>query len=268
MFLTQLKKALGLFTILVLLSSCSEYQQLIKKGDLAAKTKAAEDYYKEGNYKKALRLFELIVPAYRGKPQAERVLFYEADTYYHLRDYYISSYKMERFIVAYPKSDKKEEAEFKGARSTYELSSRYSLDQSETLEGIDKLQRFINEYPESEYLSQANEYALNLQGKQERKYYEIAKRYHHREIYKSAIKAFDNYLLNYPGSDYTEKALFFKQESAYELAINSFTRLVPERLKTAREYNESYLKYGKDEDYINKAQKISEDITKRLETVN
>jgi len=148
MFLTQLKKALSLFTILVLLSSCGEYQQLIKKGDLTAKTKAAEEYYNEGNYKKALRLYQLIVPAYRGKPQAERILFYEADTYYHLRDYYISSYKMERFTVAYPKSDKREEAEFKEARSTYELSSRYSLDQTESLEGIDKLQRFINQYPE------------------------------------------------------------------------------------------------------------------------
>jgi len=54
------------------------------------------------------------------------------------------------------------------------------------------------------------------------------------------------------------------------LAINSFANLVPERLRTAKEYNESYLKYGTDEDYINKAQKISEDITKRLqlETVN
>ena len=268
MFLTQLKKTLGLFAILILLSSCSEYQQLIKKGDLAAKTKAAEDYYKEGDYKRALRLFQLIVPSYRGKPQAERVLFYEADTYYQLRDYYISSYKMERFTVSFPKSDKREEAEFKAARSSYELSARYSLDQTETLEGLDKLQRFINDHPESEYLEDANKYALELQGKQERKYYEIAKRFYHREIYKSAIKAFDNYLLNYPGSDFTEKALYYKQESAYELAINSFEKLVPERLKAAKEYNESYLEYGKEEEFINKAQKISEDITLRLQSIN
>ena len=268
MFLTQLKKGIGLLALLLLFGSCSEYQQLLKKGDLATKTKAAEAYYKEGNYKKALRLFELIVPAYRGKPQAERILFYEADTYYHLRDYYIAAYKLERFSVAFPKSDKRPEAEFKAARSTYELSSRYSLDQTETYEGLDKLQRFINDYPDNEYVPEASKYALELQGKLERKYYEIAKRFHHREIYKSAIKAFDNYLLDYPGSAYTEKALFYKQESAYELAINSFSNLVAERLKTAQEYNENYLRYGKDENFKEKAQKISEDITKRLQSVN
>jgi len=268
MFLTQLKKGFSLLAILLLLSSCSEYQQLLKKGDLAAKTKAAEEYYNAGEYKKALRLFELIVPAYRGKPQAERILFWEADTYYHLRDYYISGYKFERFTVAFPKSDKREESEFKAARSTYELSARYSLDQTETNEGIEKLQRFINDYPESVYLEESNKYAKELQGKLERKYYEIAKRFHHREIYKSAIKAFDNYLIEYPGTEYTEKVLYYKQESAYELAINSFNNLIPERLKAAKEYNETYLQYGKDENYIKKAQKIAEDITKRLESVN
>ena len=58
MFLTQLKRGIGLLVILLLLGSCSEYQQLIKKGDLAAKTKAAEAYYKEGNYKKALVMWK------------------------------------------------------------------------------------------------------------------------------------------------------------------------------------------------------------------
>lgn len=268
MFLKQLNKKILFVLLVILFSSCSEYQQLLRKGDLATKYKAAEEYYKEGNYKKSLRLLQLIVPAYRGKPQAERLLFYEADTYYNLKDYYISAYKFDKFITAFPKSDKVEEAQFKAARSTFELSSRSSLDQTETLEALDKLQRFINENPESQFLEEANKYAIALQNRLERKYYDIAKLYHHREIYKAAIKAFDNYLLTYPGSSYTEQALYYKQESAYELAINSFENLVKERLTMAKEYNESYLKYAKDDDLKNKAQKIAEDIKYRLETVN
>ena len=267
MFLKQIKKIAFLFLIGLLLSSCSEYQQLLKKGDLAAKYKAAEDYYKAGDYKKALRLFELIVPAYRGKPQAERVLFYEADTYYNLEDYYIATYKMERFLAAFPKSDKAEEVAFKEAHSMYELSPRYSLDQKETLTAIDKFQNFISEYPDSEYQEKANEYVTELRGKLERKYYEIAKQHHHRELYKAAITAFSNYLIDYPGSAYSEKALFYRYESAYILAINSFEELVPERLETAKEYYEAYNKIGKDEDLKNKAQKIFEDIEQRQEVI-
>ena len=268
MFLEQLKKILPFLLLLLLFTSCSEYQQLLKKGDLAAKYKAAEEYYNAGEYKKALRILQLIVPSYRGKAQAERVLFYEADTYYKLEDYYIASYKAERFLKAFPTSDKAEEMQLKEGRSIFELSDRYSLDQTQTLEAVDKLQRFINEHPESEYLEEANKYAIQLQSKLEEKYYRIAKRYHHREIYKSAVKAFDNYLLDYPGSEFTEEALYFKQDAAYELAINSFEKLVTERLLEAKEYNDSYLSYAKDETLKKKAQKIAEDIKNRLESVN
>ncbi len=268
MFLYHVKKIVPVIVVALMLNSCSEFQHVLKKGDLATKLSTAEKLYKEGSYKKALRVFDLITPAYRGKPQAERVLFYEADTYYNLRDYYIASYKMERFLAAFPKSDKAEEASFKAARSIYELSPRYSLDQKETLDGIDKLQNFINDYPESEYLEQANTYVKELQTKLEQKYYRIAKQYHHRELYKAAIKSFTNYLLTYPGSTYIEEALFYRLDSAYTLAINSYEDLVPERLKEAKEYYEAYEKHSNNENLKNKAQKIFEDITNRLQAIN
>ncbi|WP_010521022.1 outer membrane protein assembly factor BamD [Aquimarina agarivorans] len=268
MFLFQVKKIVPFLLAAFLLGSCSEFQHVLKKGDLATKLNTAEKLYKEGNYKKALRVFDLITPAYRGKPQAERVLFYEADTYYNLRDYYIASYKMERFVAAFPKSDKAEEASFKAARSLYELSPRYSLDQKETLDGIDKLQNFINDYPESEYLEEANAYVKELQTKLEKKHYSIAKQYHHRELHKAAIKSFTNYLLAYPGSVYAEQALFYRLDSEYTLAINSYEELIPERLQEAKEYYEAYEKQSNDEDLKKKAQKIFEDITKRLQAIN
>jgi outer membrane protein assembly factor BamD len=37
------------------------------------------------------------------------------------------------------------------------LSPIYSLDQTDTYKAIDKLQAFIDTYPNSEYLSEANE---------------------------------------------------------------------------------------------------------------
>jgi len=268
MFMKQLKFIFTISVTMLLVSSCGEYQTLLKKGTLGEKTSAAEAYYKEGDFKKALRLYQLIAPQYRGKSNAERVLFYEADTYFQLEDYYFASYKFDKFINSFPKSDNRQVAEFKAARSLYELSSTYSLDQTETYDAIDRLQRFINDYPESEFVPYANEYVSSLHQKLEQKYYEIAKRYHHRAVYKSAIKAFDIYLVDYPGSSYMEEALYYKQESAYLLAINSFQELVPERLQAAKEYNDTYMVYAKNEDLIKKAKKIAEDISTRLSSVN
>ncbi len=268
MYLSQLKKSIYLIASLVLLSSCSEYQQLLRKGSLAEKTKAAETFYNEGDYKRALRLYELIVPAYRGKPQAERVLFYEADTYYKLKDFYIAQYKYERFAKTYPDSDKAEEARYKEAKSAYELSSRYTLDQKQTVAAIGKFQEFINDYPEGSYLVKSNTFTAALRFKLEKKYYKVAKQYHHRELYKPAIKAFSNYLVDYPGSPFSEKVLYYRLESAYELAINSFDSLIPERLDNAQEYYEAYLERSKSDDLKEKADKIAADINKRKQAFN
>jgi len=268
MYLSQLKKSICLVIGLFVLVSCSDYQQLLRKGELTEKYKAAETFYKGGDYKRALRLFEQVVPAYRGKPQAERILFYEADTYYKLEDHYIAQYKFERFSKSYPKSDKLEEALFKEAKSAYELSNRFSLDQTETLEALEKFQAFINDYPESEYLEQSNKYTASLRYKLEKKYYKIAKQFHHRRLYKPAIKAFSNYLVDYPGSKFSEEVLYYRLEAAYQLAINSFENLIPERLAQAQEYYEAYAGRSKSQELKKKAEIIATDINKRQQAFN
>jgi len=116
-----------------------------------------------------LRLFEQIVPQFRGKPQAERVMYYYSDTYYNIGDYHLAGYQFERFAKSYPKSEKREEAAYKGAKSYYYLSPRYSLDQTDTDEAIQKLQAYINEFPDSENLEEANKLVAELRNKKERK---------------------------------------------------------------------------------------------------
>ena len=255
-----------IIVFVALFTSCSDYQRVVKSEDVSLKTKTAEVLYKEGKYKKALKLYEQIIPSVKGKPQAERIMFYLADTYYQLGDHYLAGYQFERFAKSYPKSQKGEEAAFKSAKSYYELSPVYSKDQKETNEAINKLQSFINKYPESEYVVEANKLTDELNKKLEQKYYEIAKQYHHREDYKEAIVAFDNYVLDYPGSPYREAALYYKSESAYLLAVNSLPALVNERLQTAQTYYKNYKKYYKEGEYGAKTDKALDDISERLKS--
>ena len=109
---------------------------------------------------------------------------------------------MERFVEAYPKSERVDEIAFLAAKSYYKLSPIYSKDQTETADAIEKLQDFINRYPESEFFDQANALVRELDAKLEKKAYEIALQYHttgpfHRD-YNSAITAFDNFLEKFP----------------------------------------------------------------------
>ena len=274
MFLQHMKHLFFTLLTIILFSSCSEYQKALKNDDIAKKYELGISYYEQAQdgakrpkakYRKAIKLFEQILPQYRGKPQGEKLAFVYANSYYELEDYFLSGYQFERFTKAYPDSDRVEEAAFKSARSYYEGSPRYSLDQADTDKALDKLQLYFVTYPEGQFIEEANVMATELGQKLEKKAYEIAKQYHHTENYKPAIEAFDNYLVDYPGSSYREKAIYYKFESAYLLAINSYDYLVEERLLVAKSYLDNYFKYYQDGELSVKANELKADIEARLQ---
>ena len=260
-----MKQLITLICFLVTLVSCSEYQRVLNNDNVSKKYAMADSLYAAGKYLKAVRLMEQIVPAYRGKPQAEKLMFIYANSYYKLDDHFLSGYQFERFVTSYPKSDSVEIAAYKSARSYYELSPVFSLEQKETHQALEKLQEFINGYPNSPKRDEANKLVAELRGKLDKKSYETANQYFRISDFKAAIGSFDNFIKNHPGSKYRKDAFFGRFNAAYKLAINSFPSLVEERLKVAKEHYESFAKYYKDSDLAEAANTILEDINKRLQ---
>lgn len=248
-----MKKAFFILSTLILLASCSEYQKALKSEDIGNKFTIGDSLYNQGKYAKANRLFEQIVPSYRGKPQAEKLMFLNADCYYNMNDYYLANYHFERFVSSYPQSEKVEQAAFLAAKSLYKLSPVYTKDQSETGDAIEKLQVFINTYPKSEYLSEANKMVQELDFKLEKKAYETAKQYNQISDYQASIKSFDNFILDFPGSKLREDALFYRFDSAYNLAVKSVEWKKKQRLETAKSYYTTFKKKYASSKYIEEA---------------
>lgn len=272
MLIQRMKKIILLLSVVIVATSCSEYQKVLKSKDSGVKYTTAEKLYSEAKaeegkvnkkFRKALRLFEQIVPEYRGKPQAQKLMFLYADTYYELGDYFLAGYQFERFVETYPQSEKLEEAAFKGAKSYYFLSPRYNLDQTETHKAISKLQAYINRFSDSEKLDEVNDLVTELRVKLEKKAYEIAKQYHHTRNYKSAITAFNNFILEYPGSPFRELAFYYRFDSAYQYAINSYAYAMPERLKEARSFYEDYTRYYPEGEFISEAEAAFSDMKEK-----
>lgn len=257
------KKSLLFFFVLLslcVIGSCNSYQKMLNNTDISAKYKAAEAYYNEGEYRRANRLFEQIMPSYRGKPQAQRIQFFFANTYLELRDYYLAAYQFESFVKAFPKSNRMAEANFLAAKCYYLLSPKYSLDQKNTHEAIDRLQIFIDNYPSSEFMAEANGYIQELQTKLEKKDFEIAKQYHTIRDYKAAISAMDNFISSFPGTPYREDALYYKFLSSYEIAVNSILTKKLQRLKNLAELYGTILRYYPETLFL-------EDLDKKMKTV-
>ncbi|MXO05854.1 outer membrane protein assembly factor BamD [Flavobacterium sp. HBTb2-11-1] len=252
-----MKKILSLLIVVTLFYSCGEYQKALKNEDVAAKFEMATKMYDAGKYNKAIRLFEQLATSYRGKPQAEKLFYMFSQSYYKTKQYYLAGYQFEAFVSGYPRSEKVQEAAFLGAYSYSKLSPVYSLDQADTVKALEKLQAFIDNYPNSEYIPQANEAVQKLNGKLEKKAYENAKGYNTISDYKSAIIAFDNFIADFPGTPLKEDALFYKYDSAYQLAINSVPSKMEERLHVAQTAYANLLKFKSDTKYKEKADEMN-----------
>jgi len=264
-----MKKLFYLFITCTVLSSCSPYQKALKKPDIAEKFRVGEEMYNKGKFAKANKLFAQIVPNYRGKPQAEKLMFLYSKSFYEMEDYYLASYQFERFASAYSQSEKVEEAAFLSGKSAYMLSPVYSKDQTETKDAIEKLQGFINLYPESEFLPEASNLVQELDFKLEKKAFEIAKQYNkiagYTGDFDASIKAFDNFILDFPGSSFKEEAYYYKLDSAYHLAMNSIESKRKERLENVKTHYNNYKKNYSNSERMQDANNMLEDVTKELE---
>lgn len=260
-----MKKFLFTLLIAVVLSSCSEYQKAIKSEDLAVKFDMATKQYEKGNYSKAIRLFEQLAPTYRGKPQAEKMFYMFSQSYYKTKQYYLAGYQFESFASGYPKSEKIEEASYLGPKSYSMLSPVYTLDQTDTYKAIDKLQTFIDNYPNSVYLAEANITVKGLREKLEKKAFENAREYNKISDFQSALVALDNFISDYPGTPFKEKALFYKFDSAYQLAINSVPSKRLDRLNVAKTAHSSLVRFNPNTEYKQKADEMLARIDKDLQ---
>ncbi|MCX2719378.1 outer membrane protein assembly factor BamD [Lentiprolixibacter aurantiacus] len=268
--LCKITRILYVLTGFLMLVSCNEYQKVLKNEDTKPKYDLAEKFYNEGDYKRANRLFEQIAPKFVGKPQGERVQFFLADTYFRIKDYNFAGYQFERFVKSYPKSEKAAEASFLGAKSYYLLSPRYSLDQTDTDKALVKLQGFINSYPDSEYLPEANTMARELTTKKEKKAFEIAKQFtklgksYFLDYNVSAIAALDNFISDNPGSVFREDAYYYKIQATSVLAFNSTEDKKQERLEDAKAAYETLIRYYPETKYLKEAQEFAERIEEEL----
>ena len=257
------------FIIIVLLLffvGCSDLQKALKSEDIKLKNDLALELYDQGKYQKAAQLFSQRKEIYRGKPQAERIVFFYAKSILNTRNYILAAYEFETFVKAYPKSQKAAEAYFLMAFAHYKTSPNFSLDQTDTEEAIDKVQEFINRYPNDERMPEANLMAKELREKIEKKGFETAKQYNTIRDYKAALVALDNFIADNPGTSFREAALFVQFSAASTLAINSVQYKKEKRLKDAKTKFDNFKRLYPNSDLMPDAIEMMEDIEQEIRT--
>lgn len=264
----ELKKIILFLFVTHALVSCSDYNKVLNKGTIAEKYSMATQLYDAKKFSKALRLFEMVVPSYKGKSQMERIQFMISQSYFNTEDYFNAAFYFERFAKNYPKSSKVEEAEFNAAKSYFLASPKYSLDQADTKKALVSFQEYIDAYPNSKRIAESNLMVSQLQYKLEKKAFEIAKQYYEIGYFNSAIVAFDNMISQYLGTSFREEALFYKFKSSYELGMRSTLRKKGDRLNSAIKAFEKLQRNYPNSDFLKESKKLLKQIKQEQKIVN
>ncbi|MEZ4983714.1 MAG: outer membrane protein assembly factor BamD [Saprospiraceae bacterium] len=242
----------------------SEFEQIRTSGDANLMLEKAHAYYEAEDYLRAQTLYELIISSFRGQQESEKISFNYAYTYYYLEQYVLAAYYFKNFSTTYGASSFQEEAEFMAAYSNYKLSPTFRLDQSYTQTAIDAFQEFVNRHPGSDRVVECNRLIDEMRLKQETKEFESAKLYFDLQQYQSAIRSFDNLLIEYPDTRRGEEVRYNAVRAAYLLADNSFVEKQEERFTEAIERAELFLARYSNSDYIGEVKKMLLDSQKQL----
>ncbi len=251
--------------ILLFATSCSNYQKLLKSTDNELKLEKAIEYYEKGDYHRAIGLFTDVIPAYRGTQKAELINYYYAMAHYKQRDYVMASHYFKTFHQAFPTSKHAEEFLFLAAYTKYLDSPRPSLDQTTTIEAIRELQIFINRYPASERVAEANALIDELRQKQEKKVFDQAVLYYNLSDYVASITTFNNLIRDFPDSKYREEAMFNIVKANFDYASQSIPDRQPERFSKVLEAHNRLSRHFPESRYLAQSQRMYDNAHVRIE---
>ena len=263
----MLKKLTLIVLVATSLASCNKtYNKAMKSTDKDEIFTLATELYEKGKYTQAIELYERVSTSFVGTEQAADIAYNTANAHFKDQNFKLAGHLFKSFANSNPSDKRAEEALYLSAYSYYKDSPKYNLDQTSTFIAIDELQNFINSYPNSEHVNDANNYITELRQKLERKAFEIGKVYYKTMNYKAAGVAFDNMVDEFPDSKYREEAMIYSLKSKAELALN-FSRLEKKdlRLQEARTQYRQFLKFYPNSQYKTEAEKLMKDIERDMD---
>jgi outer membrane protein assembly factor BamD len=221
---------------MMLMASCTEYTKVMKSHDIDYKFEYAKKAYNEEKYLQASTLLNDIYTPLRGTAKGEEALYLLAMSYYGNKDYTNSNLYFKTYYTRYPKGQYAEQARFYSGYGFYLDSPDPQLDQSNTIKAIEELQGFLDRYPYSEKVTEAQNAMFEMQDKLTLKELQNAQLYYNLgnfmgNNYESAIIVSQNALKDYPYSKYREDFELLILKSKYQEAKQSVNEKMEDRYR-------------------------------------
>jgi len=244
-----LSRFIFLFTIII--GACGPFSKLEKSTNWEELYNGANKYYQEGEYNKAIILYDKVLPVIKGSEKAEMAEYNYANCHFKTKRYIEAAGYFNTFYRTYNRSPLAEEALFMHAYSLYLDAPDFNLDQQSSKEAVSAIQQFVTRFPASASYERAMEMLKDLEDRFEKKAYSEAEMYYRLkdglfpgDFYRACIINFQNFAKDYPESKHNEELAYKLVEVAYAYGKNSTFDKKEERLNDAVKYASNfYRKY-------------------------
>lgn len=218
------------------MTSCGEYQRMLKSTDPNAKFEYAKRAFDEKRYVQAYTLLEQIVTTLKGTDKAEESLYLLGLSHYENKEYADASSYFQTYYTRYPKGKFTEMARYYSGYGFYLDSPEPQLDQTGTVKAIEELQAFLDYFPRSDKVTIAQNAIFELQDKLTLKELQNAQLYYNMGVfrgnnYESAIIVAQNAIKEYPYSKYKEELEMLILKARYQEAQMSVEERKADRFR-------------------------------------
>jgi len=239
-----------------LFMGCSSYN--VKRNMTAEERfELAKRMFKNHDHFEAKSQFKILVLNNPGSPFIDEAQYLLAESHFNLKEYILAADEYNRLIRLYPKSQWLDDAMFKIALCDYKLSPKPSLDQKYTILAVQHFQEFLEEFPQSDLVPEAERLMKICREKLAEKEYKAGELYRKLSNYHAAIVYFDGVINQFYDSKYASEAYYWKAECLYrsqrnEEALTAFLQFMSKYPRSP--YAEKSKERIKDlQDYIAKA---------------
>ena len=190
---------------MILLAGCGKKDVHLEE-DLSPRFEKAMRYFDKGKYSRAKDEFDYIIMADPGSKISNESQYYMAESMYQIKEYDEASIAFDRYVRFSPDYSKIEKARYRICECAINFSNSYQREQSQTHRALEQLQMFIEDYPESDLIDDAEDAMLALRLKLAQKDYEVGRMYLKLEEYDSALIYFRSVLNHYYDTSFSDDA--------------------------------------------------------------
>ncbi len=174
--------------------------------DFSSNFEKAVKFFNKGKFSRARDEFDHIIISDAGSKWANESQFYKGECLFEIKEYDEAWVAYDRYVRFSNDFIKIEKSRYRICECAILSSNSYQRDQKQTKRALEQLQMFIEDFPQSDFIENAEKSIVALRYKLAKKEYEVARLYLKLEEYDSAIIYFRSVLNNYYDTEFSDEA--------------------------------------------------------------